>query len=223
MKRNWRSHYILVLANIFLILAIGINFAVADLVINDLSNTQVNGNFYFILISPLLSILVTGILYFFDIKFFLKDYPYKKFHFNKKWTKFYISGISIYCLNLLIIFSLTFVASIVANQMWINPDSVLSTNEIIQNIKKIITTILWVVLGISCVISLLSFALIKYAYFKIDIELLQRQKGSSIDSDKVDDNPIIIDLSPTKNENLKNKTDQKPDDSLTATAGLSSN
>ncbi|WP_033159885.1 DUF5453 family protein [Mycoplasmoides alvi] len=221
MKRNWRSHYILVLANIILIATSGINFAVRDLLIKSIDSNLFGGNFYFLLICPLISILITGFLYFLDIKYFVKDYPYKKFHFNKKWTVFYIVGIVIYCFNLLLIFSLSIVMVLLSVNQINNPS--FSDEKVIKNyISNVTYIILWFILGFSCLMSLLSFGFIKYARFKIDVELLQREKGSIVDGDKTDSKSVIINLEPETSK-VQNDSKDKIDNSKLPTASLSNN
>lgn len=215
MKRNLRSHYIIVIANIILPLSIGMNFIVKYMIIT--LGTLSNINFYLFLISPYLGILITCILYFFDLKYFFVDYPYKKFHFNKKWTKFYISGIIIFCINILVTFALILSSFLYSRNLYKNTNYN-ELKEIVPIIAKNIDIFLWINFSLTCLLCLISFGLMKYARFKIDVELLKRKKGDKIDDTKIDNRGIIVDLGAQSNKN--DSKDKMKDD--TASAGLTS-
>ncbi|WP_027124236.1 DUF5453 family protein [Mycoplasmoides pirum] len=217
MKRDWRTHYAIVLANFILVLLTGINFAVKNLIIDRVMPPSIDDgtiamdsiNLYFLLIAPFISILISGFLYYLDIKYFFKDYSYKKFHFNKKWTKFYLSGISIFCFNLILIFVLVSIAIYLGNNIKMDFIGKPTNFDDAKNeISNIVMIFLWIIFSITILFSLISLSFIKYARFKIDVELLQREKGTIVDKDKIDNKSVIINLDDNKSNFTTN--DDKP-------------
>ena len=206
MKRNWRSHYNIVLANLILALATGINFAVIDLM---------NNNANLLLIAPVISILITAILYYFDVRFFVNDYPYKKFHFNKRWSKFYISGLITYCFEILALFIVMLSGTLVyKNQIMFD-----SSQDVLQAARQILMIFMWSAFGIVAILGIISFSLMKYARFKIDVELLQRSKGNKTDESKTDSRDVVVDLGDGSTKTPKPQEDNK---TQAPSAGLSS-
>lgn len=220
MKRNWRSHYITLVANLIVVIATAINFAVFAL--------RDTTTIYAILIAPFLAVVFSCLLYYFDIKYFFNDYPYKKFHFKKKWTKFYIVGICIFGIELLAI--LIFV--IVGSYNYINvinlPESIQRKDMIIEA-ANLLAYLLWASFGVACVLGLVATGFIKYSRFKIDVEILARKNGKNVNDELnntgksvVDDKAVIISFDESNNKNLPksdSESDKKPE---TPSAGLSS-
>lgn len=221
MKRNWRSHYITLVANLIVVIATAINFAVFAL--------RDTTTIYAILIAPFLAVIFSCLLYYFDIKYFFDDYPYKKFHFKKKWTKFYIIGICIFAIELLAI--LIFV--IVGSNNYMNvinlPESIRSADIVIEA-TNLLAYLLWASFGVACVLGLVATGFIKYSRFKIDVEILARKNGKNVSGDLnnngkavVDDKTVIISFDENNNKNNLPKSDSEIDKKPeTPSAGLSS-
>lgn len=220
MKRNWRSHYITLVANLIVVIATAINFAVFSL-----RETTI---IYVILIAPFLAALFSCLLYYFDIKYFFADYPYKKFHFKKKWTKFYILGVCVFGIELLAILIFMIVGSYNYMDAINQPD----VNSLIVNqATNLLAYLLWASFGVGCVLGLVATGFIKYSRFKIDVELLARKNGKNVadDLDKkgklvVDDKAVIISFDEVDN-NKKGHSKPDPENEKkpeTPSAGLSS-
>lgn len=219
MKRNWRSHYITLVANLIVVIATAINFAVFSL--------RDNTTIYVILIAPFLAVLISCLLYYFDIKYFFADYPYKKFHFKKKWTKFYILGICIFGIELLAILIFAIAGSYNYMDVINLPDV---TSLAINQATNLLAYLLWASFGVGCVLGLVATGFVKYSRFKIDVELLARKNGKNVadDLDKkgkqiVDDNTVIISFDEVDNKKSRKKSDSEDDKKpVTPSAGLSS-
>lgn len=219
MKRNWRSHYITLVANLIVVIATAINFAVFSL--KD-SNT-----IYVILIAPFFAVLISCVLYYFDIKYFFADYPYKKFHFKKKWTKFYILGICIFGIELLAIL----IFAIAGSYNYMNVLNLPDVNSLqIKEATNLLYYLLWTSFGVGCVLGLVATGFVKYSRFKIDVEILARKNGKNVanDLDKkgkivVDDKTVIISFDESDNKKSIPKPDSENDKKpSTPSAGLSS-
>lgn len=219
MKRNWRSHYITLVANLIVVIATAINFAVFSL--------RDNTTIYVILIAPFLAVLISCLLYYFDIKYFFADYPYKKFHFKKKWTKFYILGICIFGIELLAILIFAIASSYNYMDVINLPDV---TSLVINQATNLLAYLLWASFGVGCVLGLVATGFVKYSRFKIDVELLARKNGKNVadDLDKkgkqvVDDNTVIISFDEVDSKKSRKKSDSEDDKKpVTPSAGLSS-
>lgn len=221
MKRNWRSHYITLVANLIVVLATAINFAVFAL--------RETTTIYAILIAPFLAVIFSCLLYYFDIKYFFNDYPYKKFHFKKKWTKFYIVGICIFGVELLAILIFVIVGSY--NYMdVINLPISIQRDYMVSEAANLLAYLLWASFGVACVLGLVATGFIKYSRFKIDVEILARKNGKNVNDDLnnngksvVDDKTVIINFDESNNKTSLPKSDSESDKKPEApSAGLSS-
>lgn len=221
MKRNWRSHYITLVANLIVVLATAINFAVFAL--------RETTTIYAILIAPFLAVIFSCLLYYFDIKYFFNDYPYKKFHFKKKWTKFYIVGICIFGVELLAILIFVIVGSY--NYMdVINLPISIQRDYMVSEAANLLAYLLWASFGVACVLGLVATGFIKYSRFKIDVEILARKNGKNVNDDLnnngksvVDDKTVIINFDESNNKTSLPKSDSENDKKPEApSAGLSS-
>lgn len=221
MKRNWRSHYITLVANLIVVLATAINFAVFAL--------RETTTIYAILIAPFLAVIFSCLLYYFDIKYFFNDYPYKKFHFKKKWTKFYIVGICIFGIELLAILIFVIVGSY--NYMnVINLPISIQRDYMVNEAANLLAYLLWASFGVACVLGLVATGFIKYSRFKIDVEILARKNGKNVNDDLnnngksvVDDKTVIISFDESNDKTSHPKSDSESDKKPEApSAGLSS-
>lgn len=193
MKRNWRQHYNVFLANLVLVFGFALNILVAK---QSLNNTT--PQFRFLFVTPFLGVVIGAVLYFFDVKWFLIDYPYKKFHFQKKWAIVYLSGVIVFFLNVLIgVVLLVVMVNYITNQILEREYERLFTNSL---------PYLWSTTGTSIVLSLISIGMSKTAHFFIDIEILKAKKREPTDPNKTDNRAVVINL----DENKKNEKEQSP-------------
>ncbi|WP_054173834.1 DUF5453 family protein [Mycoplasmoides pneumoniae] len=187
MRRNWREHYNVFVANLALVLGFMLNIVVARYTL-----TGATPQARFLFLTPFLGIVAASIFYFFDVKWFLADYPYKKFHFQKKWTWTYLSGVFVFFANILVNVILL---ALLVNQM---------TNQILSEkytgLLDNAYPLLWSAVGVSIFLSLISIGLSKTAHFKIDVEMLKAKKGEPTAADKTDSRPVVVDLDQTKSK-----------------------
>ncbi|WP_027119990.1 DUF5453 family protein [[Mycoplasma] testudinis] len=229
MKRNWRTHYNVLVANLLLVIATGINFAVWDLLSRGVS-------LYAIFAAPFIGIILSIFLYYLDLKYFLADYPYKKFHFNKKYTKFYITGFAIFAVEIIVLIVLTIAGvlnvSTVSEQLNTQQGPALVANALV-----VLRDLMWASFACACIIGVTGLGFVKYARLKIDVELLLREKRLKEEVENVasvnkimkkidsDDKPVIVDLGEDKSSRSsrtdEDTTNNKKDPPIPS-AGLSS-
>lgn len=213
MKRNWQTHYNVFVANILLALLLAINIVIKQVVLIDRYLTDNPTDFRnihqaaILLVAPVLAAIFGGLLYWLNIRAFFADYPYQKFHYNKQWTRYYLAGIGVFCgLQLLqIVFAVTAVTLFnaqynAAMSEAINQSSTPNTSAPYDDIVRSAQTmgaLLWSAFGISLVGALISCGLIKYAIFRIDLELMQRRaakEDQTIKTPDADTRPVNVDL-----------------------------
>lgn len=214
MKRNWQTHYNVFVANILLALLLAINIVIKQVVLIDrylTDNTTDFRNIHqaaILLVAPVLAAIFGGLLYWLNIRAFFADYPYQKFHYNKLWTRYYLAGIGVFCgLQLLqIVFAVTAVTLFNAQYRaamdvaWQQGAQTTTTNAAYDAIVRAAQTmgaLLWSAFGISLVGALISCGLIKYAIFRIDLELMQRRaakEDQTIKTPDADTRPVNVDL-----------------------------
>lgn len=243
MKRNWKTHYNIVIANFLLVLAIGINLVIYKIV-TDLQAGIINP--YILLASPLIGVIISIILYYFDLQYFVADYPYKKFYFDKKYTKFYLIGLAIFAFEILVLITLivgivihftrslndsggfTYLATWKTKRIGEYTDS----DRTIASTTNILRILLWISLAIATIIGVISLGFIKYSRLKIDTQLLihERKKETEVAlSDQnqninADNTAVIIDLdaSETRKKSDKQSPKTKKEEPELPSAGLSS-
>ncbi|QZX48941.1 DUF5453 family protein [Mycoplasma sp. E35C] len=208
--RKWRNHYITVIANALVFIGFAFNAYLVRFINPNTQNNPYNSQAEILFAPAIVGIVLGSIMLYVDIRYFLKDFPYKKFHYDKKFNKIYVIGLSIFLFNLLIGIIFILVAflfkqnivelrqNVVDNQ----PDKI---NEAIKyyNYQKNIVYASVAVVGIICIMSM---TIIRLARFKIELAL-ELRKNQTQASDKPvnsDDKSVILHFD-DHNDNKKNK------------------
>ncbi|UTS70619.1 DUF5453 family protein [Mycoplasma bradburyae] len=217
--RKWRNHYITFLANIFIFLGFIVNVLIIK-IIDPINNQTTSIKPELMIIIALIGGLIGVSFIALDIKYFSKDFPYKKFHYDKKYTKLYIAGISITLANLMIGMLL-----VVLGVFYSNKADKLNANEIIENFN-ITKGLIYGSIAVVGFISIIAFTIIRLSRFYIELDLEKRKNNTdnTIKPVNSDDKPVIIGIN---DGNDKNKIEDDPSSSIKKTdstkpsAGLS--
>lgn len=211
--KKWRNHYITFLANLFVFIGFSIN-AILLREINPIDNSRVALSPEIIIITTLIGGLLGIAFIGFDIKFFIKDFFYQKFHYDKKYTRMYIGGISVYLFN--IILGMLFV---VLSVYFYRQADLTNANSVVVNFT-ITRNLIYISIGITSAITIVNFVIIRLARLFIE-QALDKRKNNTDENPKPvnsDDKSVIISFD--QNNNLVKehpvgpKADQKPSGGL---------
>lgn len=160
-----------------------------------------------LLIAPFVAAIVGSALYWINVRGFVSDYPYKKFHYSKKWTKAYVGGVCAFGAAQLLQVALAAAAVIYFAVRY--PEAAQSIRSSAQGgglaldpaapvwpIANVMDALLWAALALGAALALASCGLVKYALFKIDLELLRRRQAEEGHSPvrDADERPVHVDL-----------------------------
>ncbi|WP_027122039.1 DUF5453 family protein [[Mycoplasma] imitans] len=185
--KKWRNHYITFLANLFVFIGFSIN-AILLREINPINNNRVQLNPEVMIITSLIGSLIGIAFIGLDIKFFIKDFFYQKFHYDKKYTRMYIGGISVYLFN--IILGMLFV--VLSVHFYRSADAA-NANSVISSFR-ISTILIYVSIGLTSAITIVNFVIIRLARLFIEQALDKRKNNTDENIKPVnsDDKSVII-------------------------------
>ncbi|QMT98356.1 DUF5453 family protein [Mycoplasma tullyi] len=204
--KKWRNHYITFLANLFVFLGFSTN-AILIRELNPIDNSRVLFSPEIMIITALIGGLLGIAFIGFDIKFFVKDFFYQKFHYDKKFTKMYIGGISVYLFN--IILGMLFVVLSVNFYRRIDFSN---ANSVVRNFN-LTRNLIYISIGITSAITIVNFVIIRLARLFIE-QALDKRKNNTDDNPKPvnsDDKSVIISFDQNNSQAKEQPVDVKPE------------